>query len=244
MLFDGIDRPDPARRDRDRRTRHRPQIPEADGVREPDRRGQSAAGAQRRSQRRAARCSGAAAAAEAERIERVLETIRLTDARDRLAGSLSHGQKQWLEIGMLLAQDPKLLLVDEPVAGMTDVETHQTAELLQGDQQGQDGHRGRARHDLRARTRRQGHRACTKARCWPKARSIRSRRTSASSKCIWGDEAMRVANSEWRSCALIRHSLLAIARSRQRMLKSTTSTSTTARRRRCAASRSRPSPAR
>src|SRR3989454_600642 len=67
---------------------------------------------------------------EAERIERVLETIRLKDARDRLAGSLSHGQKQWLEIGMLLAQDPKLLLVDEPVAGMTDVETHQTAELL------------------------------------------------------------------------------------------------------------------
>ena len=67
---------------------------------------------------------------ETERIERVLETIRLTDARDRLAGSLSHGQKQWLEIGMLLAQDPKLLLVDEPVAGMTDVETHQTAELL------------------------------------------------------------------------------------------------------------------
>jgi len=67
---------------------------------------------------------------ESERIERVLETIRLTDARNRLAGSLSHGQKQWLEIGMLLAQDPKLLLVDEPVAGMTDVETHQTAELL------------------------------------------------------------------------------------------------------------------
>jgi urea transport system ATP-binding protein len=68
--------------------------------------------------------------AERENIERVLETIRLTEARDRLAGSLSHGQKQWLEIGMLLAQDPKLLLVDEPVAGMTDVETHQTADLL------------------------------------------------------------------------------------------------------------------
>ena len=68
--------------------------------------------------------------AETERIERVLETIRLTGARDRLAGSLSHGQKQWLEIGMLLAQDPKLLLVDEPVAGMTDAETRQTAELL------------------------------------------------------------------------------------------------------------------
>ena len=93
---------------------------------------------------------------EAERIDRVLETIRLNDARNRLAGSLSHGQKQWLEIGMLLAQDPKLLLVDEPVAGMTDVETHQTAELLEGNQQGKDGHGGRARHDLRARTRRQG----------------------------------------------------------------------------------------
>jgi urea transport system ATP-binding protein len=47
-----------------------------------------------------------------------------------LAGSLSHGQRQWLEIGMLLAQEPKLLLVDEPVAGMTDVETQQTADLL------------------------------------------------------------------------------------------------------------------
>jgi len=67
---------------------------------------------------------------ETERIQRVLETIRLTGACSRLAGSLSHGQKQWLEIGMLLAQDPKLLLVDEPVAGMTDAETHQTAELL------------------------------------------------------------------------------------------------------------------
>ncbi len=70
------------------------------------------------------------AASERARIDRVLETIRLNEARDRLAGTLSHGQKQWLEIGMLLAQDPKLLLVDEPVAGMTDVETHQTAELL------------------------------------------------------------------------------------------------------------------
>jgi urea transport system ATP-binding protein len=67
---------------------------------------------------------------ESARIDRALETIRLAGSRNRLAGALSHGQKQWLEIGMLLAQDPKLLLVDEPVAGMTDVETHQTAELL------------------------------------------------------------------------------------------------------------------
>jgi urea transport system ATP-binding protein len=64
------------------------------------------------------------------RIDALLDTIRLAHARTRLAGSLSHGQKQWLEIGMLLAQQPKLLLVDEPVAGMTDAETQQTAELL------------------------------------------------------------------------------------------------------------------
>jgi urea transport system ATP-binding protein len=64
------------------------------------------------------------------RIDRILQVVRLTAVRQRVAGSLSHGQKQWLEIGMLLAQEPKLLLVDEPVAGMTDAETQQTAELL------------------------------------------------------------------------------------------------------------------
>jgi urea transport system ATP-binding protein len=69
-------------------------------------------------------------AEESARIDRILDTVRLRSLRDRLAGSLSHGQKQWLEIGMLLAQRPKLLLVDEPVAGMTDAETLQTAELL------------------------------------------------------------------------------------------------------------------
>jgi urea transport system ATP-binding protein len=67
---------------------------------------------------------------ESARINAILETIRLAPLRGRIAGSLSHGQKQWLEIGMLLAQEPKLLLVDEPVAGMTDAETRQTAELL------------------------------------------------------------------------------------------------------------------
>src|SRR6188472_2474967 len=66
----------------------------------------------------------------AVRIDRILEIIRLSAVRHRIAGSLAHGQKQWLEIGMLLAQEPKLLLVDEPVAGMTDAETRQTAELL------------------------------------------------------------------------------------------------------------------
>ena len=60
----------------------------------------------------------------------ILERVRLVDHAGRLAGALSHGQKQWLEIGMLLAQNPHLLLVDEPVAGMTDAETEDTAKLL------------------------------------------------------------------------------------------------------------------
>jgi len=71
-------------------------------------------------------------AAERARIEEVLEIIGLAGEARRLAGFLSHGQKQWLEIGMLLAQDPKVLLVDEPVAGMTHAETERTAELLRG----------------------------------------------------------------------------------------------------------------
>jgi urea transport system ATP-binding protein len=65
-----------------------------------------------------------------DRIDEILETIGLVSQRDVHAGSLSHGQKQWLEIGMLLMQEPKLLLVDEPVAGMTHHETERTAELL------------------------------------------------------------------------------------------------------------------
>jgi urea transport system ATP-binding protein len=68
--------------------------------------------------------------AQRDKIDEVLMTTALTDLRDTEAGSLSHGQKQWLEIGMLLIQDPDLLLVDEPAAGMTDAETEQTAELL------------------------------------------------------------------------------------------------------------------
>ena len=68
--------------------------------------------------------------ADIARITEILETVRLIARKDELAANLSHGQKQWLEIGMLLAQDPKLLLVDEPVAGMTDSETEETAKLL------------------------------------------------------------------------------------------------------------------
>ena len=65
-----------------------------------------------------------------DRIHEVMKTIGLVDKANDKAGFLSHGQKQWLEIGMLLAQNPKLLLVDEPAAGMTDEETHKTGELL------------------------------------------------------------------------------------------------------------------
>jgi urea transport system ATP-binding protein len=68
--------------------------------------------------------------AEAERVDELLALIRLDPKRSRLAGELAHGEKQWLEIGMLLSQDPQLLLVDEPAAGMTDEETHRTGELL------------------------------------------------------------------------------------------------------------------
>ncbi len=67
-----------------------------------------------------------------DRIDEVLETIGLTALRHQPAGILSHGQKQWLEIGMLLMQRPRLLLVDEPVAGMTEQEMERTAELLTG----------------------------------------------------------------------------------------------------------------
>ena len=68
--------------------------------------------------------------AQRDRLAEVLHTIHLVEHVGRLAGTLSHGQKQWLEIGMLLMQDPKLLLLDEPVAGMTDEETARTAELF------------------------------------------------------------------------------------------------------------------
>jgi urea transport system ATP-binding protein len=65
-----------------------------------------------------------------DRMDELLKLIRLDPKRDWKAGRLAHGEKQWLEIGMLLAQEPKLLLVDEPAAGMTDEETQRTGELL------------------------------------------------------------------------------------------------------------------
>jgi urea transport system ATP-binding protein len=65
-----------------------------------------------------------------DRIAATLTLVRLADSADRMAGLLSHGQKQWLEIAMLLMQEPQLLLLDEPVAGMSDEETERTAELF------------------------------------------------------------------------------------------------------------------
>ena len=64
------------------------------------------------------------------KIDEIMKLIRLNGQEHRLAGLLSHGQKQWLEIGMLLMQEPELILLDEPVAGMSDAETARTAELL------------------------------------------------------------------------------------------------------------------
>ena len=68
--------------------------------------------------------------AQSDHLADILRTIHLAEEVSRQAGNLSHGQKQWLEIGMLLMQGPKLLLLDEPVAGMTDHETERTAELF------------------------------------------------------------------------------------------------------------------
>ena len=68
--------------------------------------------------------------AQLDRIARTLDLIQLMSEADKAAGLLSHGQKQWLEIGMLIMQEPKLLLLDEPVAGMTDDETMRSAELF------------------------------------------------------------------------------------------------------------------
>jgi urea transport system ATP-binding protein len=74
---------------------------------------------------------GRLGAAERSRIDEVLQLIGLPEQRDRRAGLLSHGHKQWLEIGMLLVQDPKVLLLDEPIAGMSHQEAERTAELVQ-----------------------------------------------------------------------------------------------------------------
>ncbi len=91
------------------------------------------------------------------RIEKILDTIRLKQARWRLAGSLSHGQKQWLEIGMLLAQEPKLLAGRRAGRRHDRCRDHADRRAAQGDQSREERGGGRARHAFRARARRQGH---------------------------------------------------------------------------------------
>ena len=126
----------------------------------------------------APRCSSGWTPAQATAWPRCCTPSTWPTACDRLAGTLSHGQKQWLEIGMLLMQDPKLLLLDEPVAGMTDEETARTAELFLS---------LKGRHSLMVVEHDMGfikthlgdrHGAVTKARCWRRARSSRCRTTS------------------------------------------------------------------
>ena len=65
-----------------------------------------------------------------ERLDEIVELVGLQDRLDEVGGNLSHGETQWLEIGMVLTQDPKLLLMDEPTAGMTEQETHRTSEIF------------------------------------------------------------------------------------------------------------------
>jgi urea transport system ATP-binding protein len=116
-------------RTRDCAHRHRPQVPEADDFREPHGVREPRTGDEDR-QARLAQPLALLDSAAGDRIAETLQLIRLVAHADRLAGLLSHGQKQWLEIGMLLMQEPKLLLLDEPVAGMTDEETERTGELF------------------------------------------------------------------------------------------------------------------
>ena len=104
--------------------------------------------------------------AQRDRIEEVLAIIGLAESRYGRAGVLSHGQKQWLEIGMLLMQNPRLLLLDEPVAGMTHEEAERTAELLLSTRRPAHRYRRGARHGVRAFHRAPGYGACTKGGCW------------------------------------------------------------------------------
>ncbi len=120
---------------------------------------------------------------ERDRIAGTLELIRLDESAERMAGLLSHGQKQWLEIGMLLVQEPRLLLLDEPVAGMSDEETraHRGAVPVSRGQPFAGG--GRARHGLHREDRAQGDRAS-------RGRGARRRADGAGAQRSAGDRGL------------------------------------------------------
>ena len=180
-------RPHPARRGGHRPARHRAEVPETHRVREPYRLDQPRAGAEGRARPVAALLFGLSGE-QRDRIDEILSTVRLEDPPRRLAGELSHGQKQWLEIGMLLVQDPELLLVDEPVAGMTDAETESTGELLREIAESHSVVVVEHDMDFVRALEVQGHRAAR--RLGPGRREPRSgaEPTSASSRSIWGAE--------------------------------------------------------
>ena len=130
-----------------------PQVPETDGLRKPHGRGQSGTGAETRSRHLRHAVHRHVPGARRNASTRSWRRSASGHRRSEIAADLSHGQKQWLEIGMLLAQDPKLLLVDEPVAGMTDAETIETAIAAARNRRRKGGDRRRTRHDLHSRSR-------------------------------------------------------------------------------------------
>ena len=156
---------------------HRPQVPEADRVREPHRVDNLELALKGERDLFRSLFFGLLAASSATGSTRCCGSSASSESARRLAGELSHGQKQWLEIGMLLVQDPELLLVDEPVAGMTDAETEPRPSCCA---RSASSHSVVVvEHDMEfVRARRPRSRCCTRARCWPKARWSRCRTTA------------------------------------------------------------------
>ena len=214
VYFDGAVRSDRARRDRDRRARHRPQIPEADRVRDAHGRGQSRAGAEGRPRalRDAVLARASRRAGDAHR-RACSSASGSQPLRGRVAGSLSHGQKQWLEIGMLLAQEP------EAAAGRRAGRRHDRRRD-RADRRAAEGDQPRPQPWSWSSTTwpscassASRSPACTKARCWPKAPSTRCRTNERVVEVYLGRLSAGCCDVEQPSI------------------------STTARRRRCAASR-------
>ena len=139
-------------------------------------------------------------AAVRDRVEEVAEQIFLKDKLSMSADLLSHGQKQWLEIGMLLIQDPDLLMLDEPVAGMSVSERDQDRRTAQHHHQGPLGAGDRARHEVRRGHRPQGHRAAPGPDPLRGHHGEGARTIPRSSKSIWGIEHAAVRSTHSSRC--------------------------------------------